>query len=922
MTEELNKSSETVTDDTHGKQNVAVSREEKFKELKDRIARADKEAEIRKSERERLLREGETAREKNLDDAISKMAENTARAQEAASERIARLEYRQSVIERARRNRRTYEKAEKDEKLLAEKREKELLDFVEREKEEAEARETANAALLDKISAVTEETVSEQTEPPVAQEPSVCEETEAVAQMPESENGEEILIQNGAGNTETAETEETDGKEFDGDRIVLNINPSEKITVTQGDENVIHIGARQVDATGTVLGAAALYGAVKTASGIEARILEAQRRHIALKNAAIENAHGIFEEEARLLEEEEQRYNSEIAELRAKRFELAEQRDYTSESVYYPEAEPTVDEYEKAEDVLRFGASFDEISIGEEYDRTKRAELDFLKAAETYGIGENFEYSLGTEEYSYPDADKAEVEAKAVEDYERGLEKEELFAGSEDSDFASVEAGLYNFRAEEDLSLFDRTQLRNQLNAYHREEKSLLKKYARTEKKQKRASQEENTVLIVEKIGIQKEITELAIEALAACVYVGARSKTSKYKNHLIKHVDRYNAICDEYEIHTGKPLTRISPDIANEIVGGRICQPIPNVYLAGEDRPAVYDERLLENREMYRFAEEYGEEAVKFDKFGDTVPPELSRAQRREKEKKHAERMSAVKRATERDVLLIGLRNDYRVAGLEAERDILVNSFGNKDKQREKKIRLLDRKIDKIRHGTRRALKLEREDNARYYLLTALDGKDEKVKKGARQERLDALKMRLDVLISERERINESLISLYGGDDKKLKAAKVVRKAGNVRKRYAKYMYKKQKRLASKINSMKAPLDIKEKAYSVLNKKTVAVAKVEECRYKLKRLKPKGRAKRELVSDMKRAKSSLKILDADLRFLMKKLRRHHERYIDDRNWGIVLIVCALVLAAGIAVWYFFGRNVNFAEFFANFGKK
>ena len=906
MTEEQKKTEIKDEELNIEKQDTAVSGEEKFKELADRINRADKEAEIRKSERERLLKEGEIARERNIDGAISKMAENTARAQEVASERIARLEYRQSILSRSRKNAKVAEKSDENEKLIAEKREKEVLDFIRREKEEAAAREEENAVLLGKING--EDKITEQAELEVTGEISeICAKPEVISE----ETAEET------------KTEEPEVKTDDEDRIVLNINPAEKIRVAQDEENVIHIGARHFSASGAILGASVAYGAVETVSNIDAnaRLAEAQRRHVALKNAAIENAAGIFEEEVRLLEEEEQRYNAEIAEIRARRIDFAQQRDYTMPLVAYPDADVPFDLFEQAEGSLHPDAELDEISVLSEYENAKQAELDFLQTAEAYGIGENFEYSLGIEDY--PDADKTGVDAKTVEDYEKLLEKEALFDSTEEqTDLSAQDTGLQNFRGEDALSLFAKTQLANKLNEYHAEQRVLLKKYAKTEKKQKEASQEENTVLIVEKIGIQKEITELAIDALTACVYVGVRSKIAKYKNNLSREIDKYNTICDEYEIHTGKPLSRLSPGMANDIVSGRICQPIPNVYLAGEDRPAVYTEPISERDEMYRFVEEYGNEGDYFNKFEATMPPSLSRSEKREMERVRAERMSKIKRAAERDILLIGLRNDYLVAELEAERDILINSFGNKDKQREKKIRLLDRKIDKIKNGTRRVLKLEREDNARYYLLQAMDEKGEKLKKGARAERLEALKMRLEVLVAERERINESLISLYGGADKKLKTAKVGRKAGAVRKKYAKYMYRKQKRLASKINSLKAPLDIKEKAYSVLNKKTVAVATVEECRYKLKRLKPRGRAKRELVSDMKRAKASLRVLDADLKFLMKKMRKHHERYIDDRNWGIVLVICALLLAAGIAVWYFFGRNINFAEFFANFGKK
>ena len=109
---------------------------------------------------------------------------------------------------------------------------------------------------------------------------------------------------------------------------------------------------------------------------------------------------------------------------------------------------------------------------------------------------------------------------------------------------------------------------------------------------------------------------------------------------------------------------------------------------------------------------------------------------------------------------------------------------------------------------------------------------------------------------------------------DNNLKRAKVVRKAAKVRRKSATSMYKKQRRLAKKIDKYRVPAEMKELAYGLLNKKTQAVAIADECYYKLKRLRPEGRAKRELVREIRRSKRAVRNLDREIRYMLRKLRR------------------------------------------------
>ena len=138
----------------------------------------------------------------------------------------------------------------------------------------------------------------------------------------------------------------------------------------------------------------------------------------------------------------------------------------------------------------------------------------------------------------------------------------------------------------------------------------------------------------------------------------------------------------------------------------------------------------------------------------------------------------------------------------------------------------------------------------------------------------------------------------------------KVDRKASKVRKKHAKAMYRRQRHLAAKIARYNAPADIKEKALNMLNKKTRSVALLEESNYKLRHLRPEGRAKAELLGNIKRAKADIKSTESDLKYIMKKLKRNHKRKSGETGRVAALLGLILIFAIVGAVVYFFGDKL------------
>ncbi len=515
----------------------------------------------------------------------------------------------------------------------------------------------------------------------------------------------------------------------------------------------------------------------------------------------------------------------------------------------------------------------------------------------------------------YTDADPAYVPQAALGQTPTNVnieKKEELTRLNSDD-------GISHYHTEE-LSLFKKAELISRLDAFNKQEKLALKKISKIEASQKKAEHEENIALIVEKIGVQKEICELSIEALSSAAYADVRGRITKHKRILEEHIDRYNLFCDEYETATGRPLERLSKNMASDVISGKICKPIPNVYYSGAEGDTAYGaldarsdkaHRLqAEEQMLYQEYNRYLEDGARAEFLPDGDKP-----------RQKSDKNSQIRYKTERDILLIGLRNEYVLSSLEAKKDILTHSFGS-DIKKLKELDRLEKRIEKAKKATLSSLKLERSDNARFYMLPLLDPIDEKPKRSARPERLNALRVRLNALLSEREDINERLITLYGGADKKLARVEVNRKAGVVRRKSAKAMRRRQHQLARIINKYKAPVSMKEEAYGLLNRKIALVALADETRYKLKRLKPFGNARRELVRTLRKTERDIRHNDKEIRYMIKRIKGYETRFEEHKGRAKLLIATVLILAALISSVLLFGDDVAayFTDLIAKFG--
>jgi len=1041
-----------------------------LKEAKDVLTRTDKDADKARAERERLAAVAEEEKKRRIEENEERRRQAAERAKKQAEERLLRIEYggeyRQKLVRQA-------GKRERDEQLRRDQEARELMrqkeieraremdEYMRRESDEIKARAQRADSLLSKVN---------RTEP----QPMDAAEGDAVSNAPDVGANNDVISAPDVGAVvgaleevcKIADAPIEVGAANDAPSIEANeptvppVSPKteEKKQNTPpenanlGGDNIEKKDTYRVvldpqsDKDRTVLRMAASYAPAIMSEEQKAQQEEeaiAERKHKQLRAEAVQRAAGIYAEELRLLHEEEARYNAEIAEIRARRMAMRDEREgaiasYLSQQQGYvytpispannggelrggvpanapvPAAAPVpanagvpmadsqpprapqyqapqyqapqyqapqhqAPQYQAPQHQAPQHQAPQHQAPSGVADRGARGGFVYTPiGSEPYYPDPQYAYNLPTEQVvPYPEGAPKEVKvndtsyaprqsgyapiaqkrpaAVATEGYvpytgdvrteydgapankkNQQYDDPDAYGEYEDAPvndelsldvLADEELELYekenNAKALQDEQIFsahDRAELVKLLRRYHKKEHELNRAISRLEKKQKKASKNDTVPIIVEKIGLQKEICELAIDALHSAVHIKSRRDVAHCKRWLTYEITSYNAIVAEYEKATGLELTHLSKHMVRDIIQGKLPTPIQNVYYAPEGAARVVEDSYTPDtdelhRDQLRFIKDYDlrEREIKKTKSAEEHAREsVQRAEKRESAKAFAERLAAVRESCERDVMMLRARFDYDIAKLEAERDIKKHSFGMKPSDRRREVRQIEKRIKKIKSNIRRAEKLEREDNERYYALITQSKEDEKVRRRARRERLDAYHCRLEVLVAEREEINNRLLALYGNPEGTKKGQKkgTERKINNVRRRYAQMIYRQQSRIAKRLEKIHAPVDMKEKVYDLMNKKVEGVAVIEASRYKLRHLKLRGKARAEIVREMKAARASVRRIDKDVKYLMKRAERHNTLYKQDQAWIAWVVGAVIVLLVIGLTWFFAGDYI------------
>lgn len=479
-----------------------------------------------------------------------------------------------------------------------------------------------------------------------------------------------------------------------------------------------------------------------------------------------------------------------------------------------------------------------------------------------------------------------------------------------------------------------------ELKRLHKAENSLLRKREKLIKRVKKSSRSEIIPNLTEELSVCRELVLLSEAEILVVLRCAHKAETKRHRKSLEKYLRIYNDTADKLSTHTGATFGRLSYTVIDELVETRKLTYIPKVNYDGtrvtvfDDETAGYsqdesdfesllndypdadiqtenqrvnrksmrDEQLRFLRETDAEDERRRAEAEKYIKESDMMSEKDKYA-----DKKNTSLMlEKIGELKKRDELLINARSEYKIAKLVTVRDMAECSFAVKNTDIRQRIRNTERRIDAERNIQRRALRLEREDNDLYYRLLTKKGAEKAVDTGY----LDSVEAKLRILLEQRENLNEQLICLYDTFKNNGDGVGSV-KVNKVKKKHAKIAYREQKKLASRIGRMKLSDENKEMIFSLMNRKIKIVGNLGATRYKLRKMRPPKPVKKALMREIKRLKSDIRKTNSDISFAMKQAARRDTNYRENKKWGLVLVITALVIFVSLAVWYFAGDAIK-----------
>ena len=254
-------------------------------------------------------------------------------------------------------------------------------------------------------------------------------------------------------------------------------------------------------------------------------------------------------------------------------------------------------------------------------------------------------------------------------------------------------------------------------------------------------------------------------------------------------------------------------------------------------------------------------------------------------------------------DVALIEARFTSEIAKIEAERDKLEFTFGETDARDAREDKKNQKRLKELRAKLNNAKKFEIADNERYYLMVLTDLARAKVPASCDMERVIGLREKLIDLLARRDELNARLIELYLGRERGKKGGFEAR--AEEKRRARRKEFKKRSSLAGRIKREKVAYDYKNKLHELLNSQVELAGEIAECKYILRREKPKGEAAREVkkrLAELERDyRKNEKEIDRVSKIAFKKAKEKKEKKRGEVfGWIGLLILLAVI---GLVIW-------------------
>ncbi len=454
--------------------------------------------------------------------------------------------------------------------------------------------------------------------------------------------------------------------------------------------------------------------------------------------------------------------------------------------------------------------------------------------------------------------------------------------------------------ADKIVTKMNKRELKDRLRRAERKENKLKRSYKKIERRRV-----DSTERLVALMALKRELLESYVSDLNYAIVADNSRYTKKYARLVSETTGEYNGLIDDFCVLTGSKTPTVNENIAELIVSGVGCPPIPVIdYVSREklsEKPSPKREEAERRREQKQLLRE--DKALQRDRRQGLV---------RDQEAPDAIALTPkmVKKMMKLDLKTVKARCAYRKATIKYQLS-LSNYHFNENTRASQAARVdSNARLRAMRRDTKKLYKVTKANNKRYARVMNGTVKLNRVKHEAERQRIEVLRQRIIARIVERAEINTRLMALYSDDGRGKK--NVRDKIARVRLKAARRSFKKQLHLYRKSKRYFVPMPLKEEAWALMNERTNLAAYLAECKYRKRHEKPKGSLKRALKEEIRNTKRSIKYTERDIYRLLHKMKKKNEKQPSVKAQIIWIVVLAVLVVGGVACAVFYQQILDF----------
>lgn len=412
--------------------------------------------------------------------------------------------------------------------------------------------------------------------------------------------------------------------------------------------------------------------------------------------------------------------------------------------------------------------------------------------------------------------------------------------------------------------------------------------YARTVERKNQAKVKDRLPILVECIGIEKNIIDLMAEDLLLCCESGAAKQTLTIKRNLESDIAIYNNLVKEYETLTGDSgVSRVSVTLADDVISEGRYVPIPEVSFSIAPDPLDMSE---ENRKLLRsFAK------------GEALKDENAKVVTR------ATLSEQIATQVNKNLEVFTRGAEFRINMLQSERDMTLYRYGKSSAAVAKTRREIAKEIKLIKKNYKKALQCENDDNKRYYSVVMADPYTvDTPKANPDRKKLESIRSRMIVLLNERDSINGKLLAIYRGEEVHADGSSVNQKWREIKNDAADRAQRKQRKLEETVRHLPASEGEKRRIYDAMNRKVDAESTQKLSEYRLKKERLKASERRALKRDVNECKKLSKEAEKEIKRSIKRYIKREKTSDAGASWATGLGFVLLFVLVGIGLYIFF----------------